>query len=105
MPDFDLIVRGDLMQPSGVRRDVVVAVTDGQVKAILPTSQAASGRQEYDFAGRYLLPGLVDSHIHSKSTQTEGIARATAAAAAGGVTTVIDMPFDSPSPITTKERV
>jgi allantoinase len=52
-----------------------------------------------DFRGRYVLPGLVDTHVHTLSTPAEGIARATAAAAAGGVTTIVDMPYDSPDPV------
>lgn len=50
-----------------------------------------------------LLPGLVDSHVHLDEpgrTEWEGFATGTAAAAAGGVTTVVDMPLNS-SPVTT----
>jgi allantoinase len=45
-----------------------------------------------------LLPGLVDSHVHVNEpgrTEWEGFATATAAAAAGGVTTIVDMPLNS----------
>ncbi|MDP0971762.1 amidohydrolase family protein, partial [Klebsiella pneumoniae] len=48
-------------------------------------------------------PGLVDSHVHLDEpgrTEWEGFATGTAAAAAGGVTTVVDMPLNS-SPVTT----
>ncbi|MFG6444482.1 allantoinase AllB [Microbacterium sp. P07] len=53
--------------------------------------------------GRMLLPGLVDSHVHLDEpgrTEWEGFATGTAAAAAGGVTTVLDMPLNS-VPVTT----
>jgi allantoinase len=49
-------------------------------------------------ADRVLLPGLVDSHVHVNEpgrTEWEGFATATAAAAAGGVTTIVDMPLNS----------
>jgi allantoinase len=49
-----------------------------------------------------LLPGLVDTHVHvnEPGTDWEGFASATAAAAAGGITTLVDMPLDS-DPVTT----
>jgi allantoinase len=52
---------------------------------------------------RYILPGFVDVHVHSSSLGAEGLAKATAAAAAGGVTTMIDMPYDVPAPINRPE--
>ena len=51
-----------------------------------------------------LLPGLVDSHVHVNEpgrTEWEGFATATAAAAAGGVTTIVDMPLNSIPPTVT----
>ena len=51
-----------------------------------------------------LLPGLVDTHVHVNEpgrTEWEGFASATRAAAAGGVTTIIDMPLNSVPPTTT----
>lgn len=77
-----------------------IAVTDGIITAVrdfdpgadvvLPDSQV-------------LLPGLVDSHVHLDEpgrTEWEGFATGTAAAAAGGITTVVDMPLNS-VPVTT----
>ncbi len=55
-----------------------------------------------------LLPGLVDSHVHVNEpgrTEWEGFASATRAAAAGGVTTVVDMPLNSVPPTTTVEAL
>jgi allantoinase len=43
---------------------------------------------------------VVDAHVHTRSEPAEGITRATTAAAAGGVTTIVDMPYDDPTPIT-----
>src|SRR5690606_28620653 len=53
----------------------------------------------------FVLPGAIDAHVHafSNSTHVEGFGGLTRAAAAGGVTTVIDMPYDSPEPVTTAE--
>ncbi|HXW45472.1 MAG TPA: allantoinase AllB [Streptosporangiaceae bacterium] len=82
---------------------VLIAVTRGKISAVLPydTDAAASypGVPVVQLAGdEVLLPGLVDSHVHVNEpgrTQWEGFATATAAAAAGGITTIVDMPLNS----------
>ena len=48
-----------------------------------------------------ILPGIVDVHVHTKSALEEGIAACTRAAAAGGVTTIVDMPYDADRKILT----
>ena len=55
-----------------------------------------------------LIPGLVDSHVHVNEpgrTEWEGFASATAAAAAGGVTTILDMPLNSIPATTTADAL
>ena len=57
----------------------------------------------YDFGQKSIIPGLVDTHVHINEpgrTHWEGFATATKAAAAGGITTVVDMPLNC-SPVTT----
>jgi allantoinase len=59
-------------------------------------------RSILDFGDHYILPGVIDGHVHVNEpgrTEWEGIASATRAAAAGGITTIIDMPLNS-SPVT-----
>src|SRR4029077_15380571 len=56
-----------------------------------------------DFCQALLLPGAVDVHVHTRSAPEEGIERCTRAAAAGGVTTIVDMPYDDSGPISTVE--
>ncbi len=56
----------------------------------------------------YILPGIVDSHVHLNEpgrTEWEGFETGTKAAAAGGVTTVIDMPLNAIPPTTTLENL
>jgi allantoinase len=76
---------------------VVVVITDGKISGLLPYD-TDPGVPVVELAGdEVLLPGLVDSHVHSNEpgrTDWEGFATATLAAAAGGVTTVIDMPLN-----------
>ncbi|MEN0109962.1 MAG: allantoinase AllB [Planctomycetota bacterium] len=75
-----------------------VRVADGRIAAIdaHPVSPAAADAP-------VLLPGMIDVHVHLNEpgrTDWEGFATGTAAAAAGGVTTLVDMPLNS-SPVTT----
>lgn len=58
-----------------------------------------------DVGDAYLLPGAVDAHVHSLSHDGEGILASTAAAAAGGVTTIVEMPYDHSGPINTLDRL
>jgi allantoinase len=52
-----------------------------------------------DFGDALVLPGAVDVHVHTRSAPEEGIEACTRAAAAGGVTTIVDMPYDAAGPI------
>src|SRR5258707_1372376 len=79
-----------------------VVVRDGKIDAVLPVDAPVDCPVE-DVGERALLPGLVDTHVHINEpgrTEWEGFASATRAAAAGGVTTLVDMPLNS-SPVTT----
>jgi allantoinase len=79
-----------------------VGVRDGRVAAIEPLEAALAGEQTVTLSGdEVLLPGLVDTHVHVNQpgrTEWEGFASATRAAAAGGVTTILDMPLNSIPP-------
>jgi allantoinase len=101
----DLLIRaaravtGD---PGAPARPLAIAVTDGRITGVEPldgTSTALSGREVLDLGPDVvLMPGLVDSHVHvcePGNTDWEGFASATTAAAAGGITTLVDMPLDS----------
>src|ERR687897_3772096 len=101
-----LVVRSErVVFPDGVRA-AAIHVHDGRIVNIASHSDHASGVRELDAADVMVLPGLVDTHVHMNDpgrTQWEGADHATRAAAAGGVTTVIDMPLNS-VPATTTVR-
>src|SRR5205807_8121628 len=66
------------------------------------SAQALAERVE-DFGDLVILPGLIDTHVHVNEpgrTEWEGFATATRAAAAGGITTICDMPLNSLPPTT-----
>lgn len=81
-----------------------VAVRSGRIAAVLGDGEPAQAARVAELAAdEVLLPGLVDTHVHINEpgrTEWEGFATATRAAAAGGVTTLIDMPLNSIPPTT-----
>ncbi|GAB2720593.1 allantoinase AllB [Kitasatospora kifunensis] len=90
--------------PDG-ERPADVLVRAGRIERIAAHgSLAIDGAELTDLGEHALLPGLVDTHVHVNEpgrTEWEGFATATRAAAAGGVTTIIDMPLNSIPPTTT----
>ena len=102
---LDLVVRGERVLVEGAFGPWEVGVRGEQVVAIEPLGTGlAAGRVIELAADEVLVPGLVDTHVHVNEpgrTEWEGFATATRAAAAGGVTTILDMPLNSiPSTVT-----
>jgi len=99
--EYELAVRSRAAQlPSGPA-PATVCVQDGRIAAVLAYGVRVAAAVDIDLAEVALLPGLVDTHVHVNEpgrTEWEGFATATAAAAAGGVTTVLDMPLNSVPP-------
>jgi allantoinase len=70
---------------------------EGMIRAVCEVAELPVDAKVIDFGGLALLPGLVDTHVHINEpgrTEWEGFATATRAAAAGGYTTVVDMPLN-----------
>ena len=85
-----------VVTPEGVRPAAVI-VDDGRIQDVRDPAAVPRAARLHQFGDRVLLPGLVDSHVHVKEpgrTEWEGFATATRAAAAGGYTTLIDMPLN-----------
>ena len=99
----DLLIRAARAvtgSPGEAERPLAVGVTGGRVTAVEPLSGSRLSGQDVLELGPdvMLMPGLVDSHVHlcePGNTEWEGFATATRAAAAGGITTLVDMPLDS----------
>ncbi|MGI5243864.1 allantoinase AllB [Dactylosporangium sp. CA-139066] len=86
----------------GGPRAATVTVHDGRIAAVAGYDEDVAGPVT-DLSGLSLLPGLVDTHVHVNEpgrTEWEGFATATRAAAAGGITSIVDMPLNSLPPTT-----
>jgi allantoinase len=98
----ELIIRGgEVILPTG-RAATDIAVTAGVITAI--GSEVKGGAEVIDARGLVVLPGLVDAHVHFNEpgrADWEGWDAGTRGAAAGGVTTVLEMPLNAHPPTIT----
>ncbi|MCX4671075.1 allantoinase AllB [Streptomyces sp. NBC_01381] len=107
--DVELVLRSTrVITPEGTRA-ASVAVSGGKITAVLAhDADVPDGARLEDFGDDVLLPGLVDTHVHVNDpgrTEWEGFWTATRAAAAGGITTLVDMPLNSLPPTTTADNL
>lgn len=78
-------------------RPAAVLVQGERIRAVVSHAEAPSDTDIHDFGNAAILPGLVDSHVHINDpgrSDWEGFETATRAAAAGGFTTLVDMPLN-----------
>ena len=101
-----LVIRGRrIVTPEGIVAGSIV-VRDGRIVSVGSTSAAPAGARLVHAGDAAVLPGLVDTHVHLNEpgrTEWEGFETGTRAAAAGGVTTLVDMPLNSVPATTTLE--
>ncbi len=104
-PPFDALVCGTLVLPDRTVPDGWVAVGAGRILAI-GTGARPPARQLHDAGGAFVLPGLIDGQTHATShAGLPGLRSTTRSALAGGITTLVDMPYDNPDPLTTLARL
>ncbi|MCL4214486.1 MAG: allantoinase AllB [Gemmatimonadales bacterium] len=106
----DLVIRSRrVVTASGLRAaSVHITTTDGRISAVKGWSEVKGAGTLVDAKDSLLMPGIVDSHVHVNEpgrTEWEGFASAGAAAAAGGVTTICDMPLNAIPATTTVEAL
>ena len=106
---FDLVIRARRAVTPAGEAARAIGVQYGAVVAVEPYDAPLTASREVELDDDVvLLPGLVDTHVHVNEpgrTEWEGFATATRAAAAGGVTTIVDMPLNSVPPTTTVEAL
>jgi allantoinase len=107
--DLDLVVRARRAVVEGAEVPVSVGVAGGRIAALAPYDDPPAAARTVTLADdEVLLPGLVDTHVHVNEpgrTEWEGFDSATRAAAAGGVTTIVDMPLNSIPPTVTVDAL
>jgi allantoinase len=105
----DLVVRARRAVLGDGEAACSVVVEDGRIRAVARHDADVPARRTVVLGDdEVLLPGLVDTHVHVNEpgrTEWEGFAHATRAAAAGGVTTLLDMPLNSIPPTTTVDAL
>src|SRR5260370_41690186 len=96
---FDLVIRAARVMTGAAEAACAIGVTAGRIAAIRPLGDSAAAPRVIELDDdTVLLPGLVDSHVHvcePGHADWEGFATATRAAAAGGITTLGDLPLGS----------
>jgi len=101
--DGQLFVSRRVVTPDGIHPRAIL-VRDGKIGGVIPADQTPADALVHDLRDRVILPGLVDSHLHINDpgrSEWEGFETATQAAAAGGYTTVVDMPLNCLPPTAT----
>jgi len=107
MSHRDLIIRGRTVVSAETVGPASIHIRDEKIIAVRGFDEIVDGAEIVEAGDdAVVMPGLVDTHVHINSpgrTEWEGFPSATRAAAAGGVTTLIDMPLNSIPPTTTLE--
>jgi allantoinase len=99
-PTAELSLAGRVTSADGDAFRGEILVADERIVAVVPGEPPdRPGVKRIDLGQALLLPGAIDCHAHSGSYGGEGMLAMTRSAAAGGVTTVIDMPYDADGPL------
>jgi allantoinase len=94
MSDFDLALSGTIVLPDKIIDSGFVAVREGKI-ALVGEGAAPAARERHELGEALILPGAIDGQTHSLSQKDqEDFIWSTRSAAAGGVTTIVDMPYD-----------
>ena len=94
----DLIVRSRRVVLTAGTSPAAIHIRDGTIVGVLDFDDVPAGCPLDDVGDAVLMPGVVDTHVHVNEpgrTEWEGFEHATQAAAAGGITTIVDMPLNS----------
>ncbi|MGE7370091.1 dihydroorotase [Neorhizobium sp. NPDC001467] len=106
MADFDLVLHGTVVLPDRIVDGAYVAVHDGRIAQIGRGMPPSAKDRHMLGHGALILPGAIDAQVHSLSQKDqEDFVWSTRSAAAGGVTTIVDMPYDEGDLVCSAEAV
>jgi allantoinase len=94
----DLVVRGSRVVTPEATRAAAIHIGRGKILGVLDVGDVPPGCPVVEAGSLVVMPGLVDTHVHvygHGSTASDGFDAVTRSAAAGGVTTIVDMPMGS----------
>jgi len=102
---MDIVLRGTVHADGEVIEDGWIAVENGKIAAV-GRGEAPAAAILRDFGRSLILPGIIDGQTHATSYKgLPGLDDTSASALAGGVTTIVDMPYDEPLPLDRPERL
>jgi allantoinase len=102
---MDDVILGTIVTPTGPIAQGWLALHEGKIAAIGDGAPPAAERT-FDAGGQFVIPGVIDGQTHAGSYRgLPGIESTTRSAVAGGVTTLVDMPYDTPAPLNTVARL
>ena len=104
----ELVVRGERVLIDGALRPAAIQIRDGRIAAVGEPADVGSGITVHEAGTDVVMAGLVDTHVHVNEpgrAEWEGFETATRAAAAGGITTILDMPLNSIPATTTVDAL
>ena len=105
MSDFDTVLTGTVVLPDRIIERGYVAIAGDKIGAV-GEGPAPGARETHDFGNGLILPGAIDAQTHSLSQKgQEDFIWSTRSAAAGGVTTIVDMPYDEGNVVNSAEAV
>lgn len=92
----DLAVRGGTLVTSAGQRRGDLAISGGVIVDVVEPGAVIEARETIDASGKHVLPGVIDTHVHTRHpgvAEREDFVSGTSAAAAGGITTIFEMPI------------
>ncbi|WP_375449929.1 hypothetical protein [uncultured Devosia sp.] len=98
---YDVVLIGRVVTPTSIVENGWIAITAGRIEAV-GTGSSPQAYETKNYGEALLLPGAVDGQTHAGSQiGFAGMTMTSHAAVMGGVTTIVDMPYDHPVPVTT----
>lgn len=102
MEKFEMVVAGDIVTHEKIIMNGYVGINRGIIERV-GSGEVPEAKVFLDYSGCWILPGVIDGQVHSRSQKgQEDFLISTRAAAAGGVTTIVDMPYDDPVAVDNK---